>query len=172
MRIKETKVYTFDELSDEAQQKAIEKLSDINVTHEWWESTYEDAKQIGLIITGIDLERRHTLTGKFTLDAIEVAAKIKEQHGEQCETYKDAVSFLAVRDHFIDTWPKDENDEFINVGDLDEKLDKMEDGFFKTIREDYRIILSKEYDYQTSREQIIESIKANEYEFTEDGNLA
>jgi hypothetical protein len=172
MRIKETKVYTFDELSDEAQRKAIDKLSDINVTDEWWEPTYEDAERIGLKIEAFDIDRGSYVDGKFTLDAIEVAAKIKEQHGEQCETYKDAVSFLAVRDHFIDTWPKDENDEFINVGDLDEKLDEMEDGFFKTIREDYRIILSKEYGYQTSREQIIESIKANEYEFTEDGNLA
>ncbi len=32
--------------------------------------------------------------------------------------------------------------------------------------------LEAEYDYQTSREQVIESIEANEYEFDEDGNLA
>jgi hypothetical protein len=32
-------------------------------------------------------------------------------------------------------------------------------------------MLSKEYDYQTSEEAIIETIKANDYDFTENGNL-
>jgi len=32
-------------------------------------------------------------------------------------------------------------------------------------------MLQKEYEYETSEEAIVETIKANEYEFTEDGNL-
>ena len=35
MRIRETKVYPFDELSEDVKEKAIEKLYDINVDHEW-----------------------------------------------------------------------------------------------------------------------------------------
>jgi hypothetical protein len=171
MRIKEIKVYKFSELSDKAKEKALQSLCDINVDYNWWESVYEDAARIGLKIEEFDIDRGSYVRGKFTLDAIEVAAKIKAEHGEDCETYKDAVKFLADRDGIIDSWPKDENGEFESDGDLDEKLDAVEEEFFKTIREDYRIMLSKEYDYQTSREQVIESIEANEYEFTEDGEL-
>ena len=43
MKTIETIVYQFDELTPEAQQKAIERLCSINVDFEWWDSTYEDA---------------------------------------------------------------------------------------------------------------------------------
>ena len=46
MRTIETKVYKFEELTKEAQSKAIEKCYDINVCHDWWECTYNDAKTI------------------------------------------------------------------------------------------------------------------------------
>jgi hypothetical protein len=45
----------------------------------------------------------------------------------------------------------------------------LEDEFLKTLCEDYRIILSREYDYLTSEAAIIETIEANEYEFKADG---
>jgi len=88
MRIKETKLYHFDELSEEAKQKAIEGLSDINTDYEWWESTYEDAENIGLKLTSFGLDR-----------------------------------------------------------------------------------MQKDYEHLTSSEAIIETIQANEYEFTENGKL-
>lgn len=37
MKTKTINTYQFDELSDEAKQHAIEKLSDINVNYEWWD---------------------------------------------------------------------------------------------------------------------------------------
>ena len=42
-----------EKLSDKAKQKAIEKFYDINVDYDWWDSVYEDAKNIGLKITGL-----------------------------------------------------------------------------------------------------------------------
>lgn len=42
--------------------------------------------------------------------------------------------------------------------------------FLNDILEDYRVMLQKEYEWRGSREQIIESIEANEYEFDENGN--
>jgi hypothetical protein len=172
MRTKEITVYKFSELSDKAKKKALDKLSDINVSHDWWDYIYDDAATIGLKIEEFDIDRGSYVKGKFTLDAIEVAAKIKENHGEECETYKDAEAFLISRDAILATWPTDANGEFENSDDLDETLDEIEEDFFKKIREYYRTLLSKEYDYQTSEKQIIESIEANEYEFTEDGKLS
>ncbi len=43
MRIKETKVYPFDELTEDAQEKAVENLAEINVDYGWWDATYDDA---------------------------------------------------------------------------------------------------------------------------------
>ena len=42
MRTIETQVYTFDELSDSAKQKALDADRDRDVDHNWWEWTYED----------------------------------------------------------------------------------------------------------------------------------
>ena len=87
----ETKVYPFNELSDEAKQAAIENLYDINVDYAWYESTYEDAKAIGLVITGFDPAQ---CDGDWTKDAEDVANLIIENHGEDCETRKDAEEFM------------------------------------------------------------------------------
>lgn len=42
MRTIETTVYTFDELSDSAKQKALDADRNRDVDHNWWEWTYED----------------------------------------------------------------------------------------------------------------------------------
>ena len=57
METRTCNVYTFEELSPEGQRKAIERYYDINVDHEWWRYTYDDAEDIGLKITEFDLDR-------------------------------------------------------------------------------------------------------------------
>ena len=56
-----------------------------------------------------------------------------------------------------------------NMGELEGKLQDIEDDFLKSLCEDYRILLQHQYEYLTSEEVIIETIEANEYEFTQDG---
>lgn len=171
MKQKVINIYSFSELDENIQGKAIEKLYDINVNYEWWESTYDDAKEIGLKITGFDIDRDNYCKGAFTNDACYTANKILESHGNTCETYKDAEEFLKVRDELINTAPKDENGAFEDETDLDRSLDNLENCFLHTLLEDYRIILSNEYEYLTSKEAILETIEANEYEFDEEGNI-
>ena len=50
-------VYTFSELSEDAKENAIENLSDINVTFDWWESIYEELKSIGFECKGFEIYR-------------------------------------------------------------------------------------------------------------------
>lgn len=163
MRTVRTKLYKFSELNEKAQEKAIEKLYDINVNYEWWESTYEDARNIGLKITGFDLDRNRNAQGEFLLAANEVAANIFRDHGETCETYKTAKSFMEEWEPVFAT--------YMETDDGEDKLIDMEDEFLKSILEDYSIILQHEYEYLTGREAIIESIEANEYEFLQDGSI-
>jgi hypothetical protein len=156
-----TKVYKFSELSDQAKEKAIEKFRNVNVDHEWWESTYEDAENIGLKIKEFDIDRGSYVNGEFMLSAHEVAVNIIRDHGDKCETYKTARTFLEA----VNSVEPTEGEEYEN------KMMELEDEFLKSLCEDYRIILQDSYEYLTSKEAIIESIEANEYEFTKDGKL-
>jgi hypothetical protein len=172
MRTVRTKVYKFDELQPEAKNKAIQQFSDINVDYEWWNFTYEDADNIGLKIKGFDIDRGSYCKGEFVDSAYYVANKIKENHGETCETYKTAIAFIAEWDALVSKYSDGVTTDKVaedNEYDFDNEAEDLESEFLKSICEDYRIILSKEYDYLTSEEAIIETIRSNEYEFTKDG---
>lgn len=140
-------VYNFDELSATAQDAAIEHLSDINVDHNWWEFVYEDAELIGLELQGFDLYR-HDIEGELTEDLPEVCKAIMREHGNETATYS-----LAVK------WQHKHGED-------------NEAEFLKELLQEYLSILSNDYDYLTSREAIVETINANEYEFYEDGRMA
>lgn len=137
-------LYQFDELTNEAQQTAIENNYDINVDCDWWEFVLDDAEQIGLKIKEFDLYRRD-INGEL-LDSIGgVCQLILDNHGDMCETYK-----LALK------WRH-------RTGDDNAEL------FLKELLQEYLNMLGREYDYLTSEESIVDTIKVNEYEFTADG---
>jgi hypothetical protein len=165
MRIETTTrtLYFFNELSDKAKQKAIEKLYDINVDFEWWDSTYEDAERIGLKITGFDIDRASYCKGELTMDPPGVIAAILKEHGDQCGTYQLAKEWETY--NFYPPLGYEEGEE----PDLDE--DKAEE-FTLFLCEEYLSILRNEYEYLTSEAAIIDTIEANEYEFTENGEMA
>ncbi len=164
MRTKTVNLYKFNELSEEAKEKAIEKLYDINVNYEWWESTHDDAENIKLKITGFDIDRGSYCNGHFIETATETAELIKVAHGKECETYKTATRFL---NDLNELTSKEEDIETVS----EDKIEALEDEFLKSLLEDYRIILEKEYEYLTGKEAIVETIEANEYEFNEDGEI-
>ena len=168
MRTIRTKVYQFSELSESAKQKAIESNYDINLFSDWWDSVYDDAKNIGLKITGFNIDRGSYCNGDFTISANEVAQNILNNHGEQCETYKTAASFMEEWQPIFINY-MDESHADYESQESETKLQDIENDFLTNILEDYRIILSKEYDYLTSETAIIETIEANEYEFKVDG---
>jgi myo-inositol catabolism protein IolC len=163
-----TKIYKFDELSNDAKKKAIEQFYDINVMDEWWQYTYEDAEQIGLKINEFDIDRASCCKGEFMLAANEVAQNILNNHGEVCETYKTATAFMEQWQPVFSAYMDETSDKY-ESRESENELQDIEDEFLKCLCEDYLVILRNEYEYQTSESAIIESIEANEYEFTKDG---
>jgi len=154
MRIKETKLYHFDELSEEAKQKAIEGLSDINTDYEWWESTYEDAENIGLKLTSFGLDRNRHATGEIITSYPEMAESIISEHGKDCETHKTAKQFLSDRDELVAKYSDGKKTDIViedNEVKFDNELDELEDEFLKSILEDYSIILQKDYEHLTKQ---------------------
>jgi len=160
MKTKTINLYEFDELSDQAKQRAIANNCGINVDYwEWYHSVYDDAENIGLKITGFDLDRNRHCTGKAVDDVLTIAHKIKTEHGFDTPTYELANEFIkdyAALDEDIDA----------------DELRGFENEFLKSILEEYSILLQKEYEWLTSKESIEDALRANEYEFLEDGSRA
>ena len=132
--------------------------------------------------------RASYVEGSFLFSALDVANKILEEHGQHTETAKTAQQCLADYKSLIAYQCQMEADLFSFAGserdwetivgiyaeywpgDLD--TEEIDDDFLRSLCEDYRILLQREYDYLTSREAILETIELNDYEFTEDGDLA
>ena len=169
-QIKEITVYTFAELSETAKSKVLNDLYDINVDYDWWRYTYDVAENVGIKITGFDIDCGSYCKGDLLLSCEEVCANIIRDHGDTCETYKTAQTFLAEKERILNAAETDENGDFTD-SDTEDKLIENETDFTQSILEDYRIMLSHEYDYLTSKAAIIETIEANNYTFTESGKM-
>jgi hypothetical protein len=159
-----TEVFKFAELSGEVQQEVIENWYSEGLDYDWWDLTYDDADRIGLKITSFDLDRM-TIEGEFTESLEEVCRLIMAEHGGICDTYKTAELYSTSYSEQSEKW--EHEDDFADSSDCED----MAAEFLCDLLEDYRIILSKEYNYQTSEETIKENIEANDYEFTAEGEL-
>lgn len=167
-------LYQFSELSDSAKENARNWLREWYPDYGWWENTYEDANNIGLKITGFDIDRPNYCNGELTNDSHYTANKIKTEHGEECDTYKLAVKFLANWDALVAKYSDGDGEKVTegNEDDFDTEADELESDFKDDLLEEYLSILKNEYEYLTSDECIDETIIANEYDFTENGERA
>lgn len=169
MRTVETKVYTYDELSEKAKERARNwwrEGYDGNDAFEW---TVDDAAHIGLKITA--LSTHGTNKGDFVVSAIDCSERILEEHGEDCETYKTAMAFMAAIDALPEL-PAKYHPLYDKIeAELCDKTDEAEREFLYALLEDYRIMFEREIEHQTSDETIAETLRVCGYEFTEDGRL-
>ena len=152
-------VYQFDELSDTAKDTARDWYRQGALDYDWWDSTYEDAKRVGLEITEFDLDRNKHVAGHLTMTAEESIKAILKDHGKDCDTFKMAEQFQ------VGLKTLDEKSE-----DYESELEDFTEEYEKALCEEYASVLQNEYEWQLADEQVDESIRANEYEFTEDGN--
>lgn len=169
-RTAEITLYKFSELKDRAKERARDWYREGALDYEWWESTYEDAANVGLKITEFDLGRGTSADGKFTKGPVDVANAVMKDHGKETETYKDARDFLK-------DWKAKETAYYKADADNEdfegsEAAEELEKEFLNTLLQDYAQILQTEYEWLLSDEQVDESIEANEYEFHADGSRA
>jgi hypothetical protein len=209
-RIIEKTVYTFDELSDDAKEKARDWWREGGLDYDWWDSSYDDFATIATIF-GIDLKQKavRMMNGKDSYEpAICFSGFWNQGDGA---SFEGRYSYMkgapaAIRAHA----PKDETlHSFADRLQAIQKplfyrasaiistsgnychshtmsVDCELDGGRETTRETdedlldvfrdfadwmYRS-LEKEHEYLTSDESVDETIKGNEYEFTEEGRRA
>lgn len=185
----ERTLYQFAELSDDAQQHAIEKLWDVNVDYDWWEFAYETIQKAGeclgidCTVSGFDLDRgayvalsgryryrkdwRAALAQEFGDDTLATLAKI----GDELQAAQRPAFYSASAELRRPYYGRD------GTGyDIDqEKGADVTDNLIDALRsfEHWALtLLRREYEYLTSDDAIKEMIEANEYEFDQDGNLA
>ena len=163
-------VYSFEELSEEAQEIAKDKFRFANVDHGWWDSVYEMAEEIGISITGFDIDAG-IIKGKLNLYFSDSFKLIRKNWGRSSEIYKTAKSYVKKFIKEFKEW-KGNNDWTVDEFFSEDGAEELHDEYKMDMLEEFLIILNKEYEYQTSDEQVKEFIISNEYEFLENGKLA
>lgn len=175
MRIIETEAYTFDELSDDAKEKAVNNLSEINVNYDWWDCTYETFRELGIRIEHFDLGRRSEIGIDLIEPYDEVATNIIGTFGEN-SLKVNAQYFIEQRDKLVKELGKGNEVAGYSVKEgneeeFDERVETIEGYYFKQLKRDILHWLRCEYEYLMSDEAIIDTIEANECEFTKEGKL-
>ena len=141
----------------------LETLSDINVDYGWREYTYADAENIGLKITGFDIERGSYVNGELYYSVKKCCELIMENHGAECET---RILAAGVAKDLAKLLEQD-----LDESEYNDLCEEIEADFLRDLCDCYLTILRDEYEYQTSDEAIIEAIHANEYTFLENGTM-
>ena len=181
MRKMTTMVYSFAELSEAAQERALNAFRCINVEYDWWEDSYDTIRTAGKLI-GLDIGDIHFdayLYCIFDADyeyARGAAKAVKAEFPQDTELHGIAKDLQALQKrHFYslscavrEARSMNQYSCFRFGEDYDcEDLGDIIDDFAHWAR----VLLRDEYEWLTSDEAVKEIIIINEHEFTEDGKL-
>lgn len=195
MRTKTIKLYSINELSEDAREHALKKYRENQTEIFWSEEIFESLKGLFNACSGVSLkdysleqfnswikvefdrEESKELTGKRAIAWINNNLLVNIRIPENSLSDKGKRSELAKYGRYyrageIKPCPFTgycADDDF-----LDSLLKDVKEGTdlktaFEGLATEYQRILNDEIDYQNSEEYIIEHMEINEYEFTEDG---
>ena len=191
MRVIEKTIYQFDELSDAAKEKAREWFRGGIADDNWWsESVIDHAKHVGALI-GFEVDEVYwrgfwsqgdgaCWAGSVTYSTGCAAAVAREcPQDSEIQRIARAWASLQRRNFYQIRGRVSENDQYMRTSvdayRTDDREVIGEDDANRIVSEFadwiYRA-LESEYDYQMSDGSVDETIRANEYEFDEDGKPA
>jgi len=176
--------YTYDELSEEAKEEAIEEMSDVNISFEWWD--YDGHLDLSVK----EMKDRHITDGEYPesllfshkhlyfdvdrgqyiqFDGLTVnndnvfrkLLRIPKRLWENCqysfESPRNSNTRLVIESLDRDFTPKQQA-----------IVDRAIDIFSDKVHEAW-VNLRNTYEYEVSKEGIEETIRINDYRFYEDG---
>ena len=190
-------VFKFDELSDEAKEKAIEKWNEDGLDYEWWDYVEEDAKRMGALM-GITVDKMYfsgfwsqgdgaCFEGSYEYVKGAVKAIMTEAPSDtelhriakdlqdiQRRNFYGLSASVKQRGHY-----SHEHCTVIDVSDGRENApwqvsDETEEAIAEALRDFMRWIyrnLEREYEFITSAEEVAETLRINEYDFLENGRM-
>lgn len=196
MRTINVNLFSFDELSESAKEKAIESFRDINVDHDWYEFTYEYFKEN--CIFGVD---KIYFSGFWSqgdgamFEYSYIPDSLKKDFIDSLNLSPMRKNWLLNniyvsgsgkhRGHYYHEKTCSHNIYWeINNGDLNwdtnfyKWMESFAEDFEQYVVDKYEDLccdlyrqLNKEYNYLTSDEVVAETILCNGYEFTENGKI-
>ena len=202
MRTETIEIYTFDELSDESKEKAREWWRKGGLDYDWYESTFSDFVSICEILGFDVIESNIYFSGFWSQgDGASFTGsykyskgstnKIREYAPQDTALHEIADTLQALqRRNFYGLWGNIErcrsrlyvHESTISCSDAYRNSDNYQDATSDaqdTLTDCARDLchwlyasLEREYDWLNSDEQVDESIRCNEYEFTVTGEIA
>ena len=181
MREMTTMVYSFNELSEEAQERALNAFRCINVEYDWWDGAYDTICTAGRLL-GLDIGDIHFDTDSYCIfnadyEYVRGAAKaVKAEFPQNTDLHKIASELQALQKrHFYSLSCAVTKGRTTNRYSCFRFGEDYECEDLGDIIDDFahwaRILLRDEYEYLTSDDAVKETIEANGYEFTEAGKL-
>ena len=176
MRTIEIKAFQFDELDSQTQEKVIENNRTINVDIDfWYECELDNYKyELNIKVNQFDIYRR--IINITIEDSFESAQKIVNFFGKESSIVKTAKIFIKDRDSLVKKYGEGNDKEGYSVkeeywSEYDEEIEYLEEEFRREIAEEILSMLTSQYEYEISDDGVKETILANEYEFTEEGEM-
>lgn len=200
VKIKETEVFTFEELSECAKEKARDWYKEGNLSYEWWDSVYEMAETAAKLL-GIDIDRKTRSSSQPAIwfsgfycqsDYCAIEADYHYRKGSvkaikaefPADTELQAIAkglqdvqkrnFYKLGARMSQTFRNNQSVDVWHSGDNYRDIGEDEELLADILKDFSHWVFSaleKEYDFLMSDEHVDESILCNEYQFTEDGEI-
>lgn len=163
MKTIEIKVYKFEELDKPTKEKVIENYRYINVEDTfWYDWIKDDFKRLGLEIQEFDLGRRNYI--KIYIDNFkDTSESILQEFGDSVGVKQTAKNYLDEHEKIQVNFKEDE--------DVEREVELLDIEYEKEYSEDILSYLRLNYEWETSDEAVINTIEANEYDFTTKGKI-
>jgi hypothetical protein len=161
----EINLYKFEELSGEAQAKAI-KAHQENTNYDWWDSIEINAEESGVIIESFDTDKED-ISVSFKWEAPDVANALVKFWGADSEIGKICQTFLDKREVLYKKYAGDEasthSEEFYNAED------ELINNFHTDVSHYFLKQLKNELEWIESDEYAREYLSDMDYDFMENG---
>ena len=163
MKTIEIKVYKFDELDEQTKEKVIENYRYINVEDTfWYDWIKEDFNRLGLEIKEFDLGRRNYV--KIYIENFEDTSNyIIKEFGDSVLIKQTAKNYLKELKEIVSNFKEDE--------DIDREFETLDENYQHEFEADILSYLRANYEHDISDEAVIDTIEANDYDFTTEGKI-
>jgi len=183
MRTEQIEIYKFEDLSEEAKEKAIEDLrnNEFYLDYKWFDYLYEDFKEelkdkgINCNTFYFDLYRNEFSIDKPYIEDKEkflknaIGSKYLIMFNLENKEFEVSLSENCYTNFEILENEEETNEEYKIRIEQETQINEEADDYLNDLKRDFLNRLNKDYEYLLSDEAIREHIEANEFEYLKNG---
>ncbi len=163
MKTIEIKVYKFEELDKQTQEKVIENYRYINVEDTfWYDWIKDDFNRLGLEIKEFNIDRGSY--AKIYIENFEDTSNyIIEEFGDSVAIKQTAKNYLKELKEIVSNFKEDE--------EIDREFEILDEKYQHEFEADILSYLRANYVWEINDQAVINTIEANDYDFTTEGKI-